>query len=242
MRIKCIICDVFARPAYAAAARSEHIVDLELLPMLAHTEPDKLRADLQSRIDRVDTALYDILVLGYGLCGNATSGLTAALPMVMPRAHDCCTLFMGSRERFQAVFGKNLSMRWCTCGYYERCIRYGYQDDYETYRTNPEYIKLLEDYGEENAEYVWQTLHPTIETNEAVYIETEGLEYNYARETYTADVVRGGKELILEPGDLRWFNRLINGPWDDTDFLTIEPGSHIEPVYDMQEVVRASGA
>jgi hypothetical protein len=238
MRLKFICCDVFNRPACAAVASSPHRVDIELLPMLAHNEPEKLRAELQERINRTDPALYDNIILGYGLCGNATAGLKTALPLVMPRVHDCCALFMGSRERFNAVFGKKLSMRWSTCGYFERC-HYAKKDEHETYRTNPEYLKLLEDYGEENAEYVWETLHPPIETLEAVYIQIEGFEYGGSREAYAAGITEAGKTLLLEDGDLGWFFRLVNGPWDTDDFLVVPAGQMVAAVYDMHEVVRA---
>lgn len=240
LRIKFICCDVFARLAYAAAAVSPHIVDLELLPMLAHMEPAKLRAELQSRIDQIESGTYDKLVLGYGLCGNATAGLKAAISMVMPRVHDCCTLFMGSREKFLQVFGENLSTRWCTCGYYERCYRDGLRDEYENYRTNPEYIKLLDEYGEENAEYVWHTLHPPVETKEAVYIKLDGFEYGDSQSGYQAQIEQMGKKVRVEAGNAEWFFRLVNGPWEVNDFLEIIPGESVMPVYDMSEVVRAS--
>ena len=33
--------------------------------------------------------------------------------------------------------------------------------------------------------------------------------------------------------------RLLDGEWDATDFLTIEPGEHTVGVYDWVEIVRA---
>ena len=44
---------------------------------------------------------YDAVVMVYGLCGRATAGITARdVPVVIPRAHDCITLFLGSRARY----------------------------------------------------------------------------------------------------------------------------------------------
>lgn len=237
-RIKFICCDVFARLACAAVAAAPHVVDLELLPMLAHTEPNKLREDLQARIDRIDAGLYDRIILGYGLCGNATASLRFHLPAVVPRAHDCCAMFMGGRDAFLRAFADNLSMRWCTCGYYERCYQQGLNDDYATYRTNPEYIKLLDDYGEDNADYVWQTLHPPLETKEAVYIRLDGYEYSGSMEGFAKQVNGIGGTVRVEAGDPGWFFRLVNGPWNPEEFLLINPGEMIEPVYDMIEVAR----
>jgi hypothetical protein len=242
MRIKFICCDVFARLAYAAAAASPHIVDLELLPMLAHTEPDKLREELRVRIAKIDAGYYDRVALGYGLCGNATVGLSFPVLAVMPRAHDCCAVFMGSCVNFLKAFSENLSMRWCTCGYYERGWLSGWLDENITYHTHPEYVKLLETYGEDNAEYVWKMMHPPLETNEAAYIALDGFEYNGTKEHFTAEIERQGNVVRAEKGDAGWFFRLVNGPWDTSEFLFINPGEAISPVYDMEEVVRTAQA
>ena len=237
-RLKLICCDVFARLAYAAIARAERVVDAEFLPMLSHTEPSKLRSMLQQRIDNTDPAVYGKLLLGYCLCGNATAGLSFPVPAVMPRAHDCCAVFMGSQSRFLAEFGDGLSTRWCTCGYYERG-RYDsfFEDGF--FNTNPEYIKLAQEYGEDNAEYVWHTLHPAPETSESVYIRIDGYEYGGTEALYRKETESAGKTLRTIQGDASWFFRLVNGPWDNEGFLLINPGKSVEAVYDMREVVRA---
>ncbi|MCL2665915.1 MAG: DUF1638 domain-containing protein [Defluviitaleaceae bacterium] len=246
MRLKFICCDVFARLAYSYAAVSDHIIDLELVPMLRHNEPSALRADLQERINRcANDRRYDKIILGYGLCGNSISGLTAPLPLVIPRMHDCCAMFMGSREKFTDVFGKNLSMRWSSCGYHERCHGMGRSDCCDgseadsNYKTSLEYLRLAEEYGEDNAEYVWQTLNPPIETHEAVYIKIDGFEYGSCEEDFKRDVENGGKGLINAKGSSDWFKRLVNGPWDAENFLTVPPGSKVHPVYDLQEVIKS---
>ena len=48
---------------------------------------------------------YDAILLGYALCGRGTEGLRAGkTQLVLPRAHDCIGLLMGSRQRYQAYF------------------------------------------------------------------------------------------------------------------------------------------
>jgi hypothetical protein len=238
-RIKFICCDVFARLACHAAAASPGIVDVAFLPMLSHTEPKKLHEDIQALIDGVDRDIYERIVLGFGLCGNATAYLTAALPLTLPRIHDCCTMYMGSRERFREVFGENLSMRWCSCGYYERCHMENYWGQDDNYRLKPEYLQLQEKYGEENADYVWEAMHPPMETSNGAYIQLDGFEQAGGLEYFSEEMERLGKGLIVTKGSTDWFFRLVNGPWDEQDFLTIQPGQWIKPVYDMEEVVRA---
>jgi len=242
MRIKLICCDVFQRPVSAFVAESPHVIDVEYVPMLAHNEPEKLREDLQARINAAAKARdYDFFLLSYGLCGNAVVGLTCPVKMIMPRIHDCCTMFMGSKEAFQAEFGGKLSMRWCTSGYYERChMENGLTGDSRRSReTYPEYQALIEQFGEDNAEYIWETMHPEIETPEAAYITTPGFEMPGHEAGYRALVEAQGKTVYVIEGSTGYLKDLINGPWDNGRFLTVNPGEKIGGVYDMDEVVRA---
>ena len=239
MRLKLICCDVFARLAYKTAAESPHLVDLELLPMLAHNEPDKLRASLQEAIDRACNSQdkYERLILAYGLCGNATAGLTSSIPLIIPRMHDCCAMFLGSQEKFLEDFSHRLSANWRTCGYMERCKGF-YMDAINQFQTNPEYLKLVEEYGEDNASYVWETLHPTIENAEGLYIEIDGYEYGSTKADYINQMQEEGCPVETIQGNAAWFIKMVNGPWDTSLFLELSPGCKIEPVYDMKEVFR----
>ena len=102
MRIKCIACDVLARPVYLAAAHSSHVVDVVFERFGLHINPKNLRQVLQAHINAADQLdCYDAVILAYGLCGQVVHGLQAgAIPLVIPRAHDCVTLFLGGRERY----------------------------------------------------------------------------------------------------------------------------------------------
>ena len=93
MKLKCIACEALARILYYNAATTPHIVDIDLFELGLHNEPADLQATLQAHIDAVDAEKYDAIVMGYGLCGKATDGITAReLKIVVPRAHDCITL------------------------------------------------------------------------------------------------------------------------------------------------------
>jgi len=213
--------------------------------MLAHNKPDILRADLQARINAAATVRgYDLFLLLFGLCGNATVGLTCHVKMVMPRIHDCCTMFMGSKDKFLQEFGDKLSMRWCTSGYYERSyIKNGLDDTpSKSHKIYAEYRALVEQYGEDNAEYIWDALHPEIETPEAAYIRISGFEMPGHQDGFRQLVEKQGKTLRLLEGDTTYLKDMINGPWDNNRFLTINPGERICPVYDMEQVVAAEPA
>ena len=71
---------------------------MEFLPKGLHDLGGKpMAAKIQEVVDRTPEGVYDAILLGYGLCGNGLDGLTARhTRLVLPRAHDCIALLMGS--------------------------------------------------------------------------------------------------------------------------------------------------
>ena len=121
MKLKCLSCEALTRLAYLCAAYSPHQVDVELFQIGLHNTPLHLRAILQGQIDTTVGQGYDAIVLAYGLCGQATAGLVARdIPLVIPRAHDCITLFLGSRARYNAQFEDQPGTYWYVQDYIER--------------------------------------------------------------------------------------------------------------------------
>ena len=246
MFLKFICCDVFARIACELVSKSPHIVDLEFVPMLAHVEPAKLKELIQDKINNSISGTqrkYDAIILGFGLCGNAVIGLSCSIPIVIPRAHDCCTIHLGSKEGFIEAFGSILSARWCSTGYFERArlLVSGFSDleQLANYKTSAEYMGYLDKYDEETADYLWETLHPKMETNESVYIKIDGFEYSNSLEMYKSDMDDAGVELKIVDGDISFLKALIDGEWEDERFLVVPPGKKITGVYDMDRVMKA---
>ena len=67
-----------------------------------HNDPDKLREVIQSEIRRAEDAGADLIMLGYGLCGNGAIGWHAEkAALVMPRFDDCVNMMLctGKRDR-----------------------------------------------------------------------------------------------------------------------------------------------
>ena len=163
MRLRCIACDVLARPVYLAAARSPHLVDVTLQHFGLHLTPKKLRLSLQSEIDSsAQAGIYDAVVLAYGLCGKATDGLRAVgIPLVLPRAHDCITLFLGSRDRYDAEFQACPGTYWYVQDFIER----GESDEIPlsigantSANADAVYADYVEKYGRDNADYLMEAI------------------------------------------------------------------------------------
>lgn len=240
-KYKLIACNVFQRELCAAIADSPNVIDPEFLELGLHENPETLRERLQERIDAASDE-YEAILLGYGLCGNGLAGIEArGFPLVLARAHDCCTILLGSRSEFMARFGDSLSASWSSAGYIERGQTYFRASDIgRTTGLGLEYEELVAQYGEENARYVWDTMHPAMAEREIRYIETPetaNLGYESAmRERAAAE----GKDFILLHGSSRLLRGLVNGGWSDDEYLVVPPGKRIEGLYDHVRVIEAS--
>jgi hypothetical protein len=232
-RYKLISCEVFLRELCAALSGSPNVVDPEFLEIGLHDDPARLRALLQERIDAAGDG-YDAVLLGYGLCGNGLAGIRAGrAPLVLPRAHDCCTVLLGSRGAFAERFGPNPSASWTSAGYAERSPH--------LLRTAEEalgidYEDLVRKYGEENARYVREALKPAVPETEVRFIELEETAGLGHAETMRARAAGEGKGFALIRGSSRLLRGLVAGGWDEAEYLVVPPLSLIVPLYDHDNI------
>jgi hypothetical protein len=246
--LKLIACDVFTREACHCVARTPHIVDPEFLPKGLHEKSDYLRQVLQAKIDQCEGAdrKYEAILLCFGLCGNSTIGLTArSIPLVIPRAHDCCTVFLGSKEKFKEHFADKPSAGFSSAGYIERggsVVRE--TSDFRKLmgldRTFEDYVRQ---YGEETAKFLWETLRPAKEIvgkdGAIIYIEVPETRHLGHAATCRAKAESEGKPYIELQGSIRLIKRLLFGKWDKKEFLVVPPGQRIAGVYDWDQVLKA---
>jgi ADP-ribose pyrophosphatase YjhB (NUDIX family) len=238
MRLKLISCEVMYREMCDAVAHAPNEVDVEFLPKGLHDlGGPPMKRQLQEAIDRVDPKQYEAVLLGYALCGNGTAGLAArALPLVIPRAHDCIALLMGSRERYQDYFEQHQGVYYASTGWIER----GQDLEQETLRVvrnktgaGHTLEDLIAHYGEENGRYLYEELHGYQKSyRQLTYIAT-GLEPDDSFERNARDTARekGWKFERLE-GDLSLFERLVAGDWNEHDFLIVPPGWRVTATFD----------
>ena len=247
MLLKLIACNVFMREACLCIAHSPHVIDVDFLELGEHVQPTRLKAALQEKIDETDRSAknYDAILLLYGLCGNAAVGLQARrIRLVIPRAHDCCTILLGSKERFQEHFQDNPSMPFSSVGYLERgsyFIRTGDGDGQIRY--GDQYAALVEQYGEDNAKYIWESMYPPSAEQvkpQVVFIDLPETASLGRLELFRQEAERNGKECVRLDGSLTLIRKLLDGDWDRDHFLLVEPGRQTAGVYDWAEIIRAT--
>ena len=225
MRLQFIACKVLQKEAYLCAARSKNTVDVVLMEQGLHLYPDKLRNEVQKSLDRtsdIQGRNYDASLLGYGLCSNGIMGLSAKIPIVVPRGHDCITLLLGSKEKYREYFDSHRGVYWYSPGWIETSTQPG-KERYE--RTLREY---KEKYGQDNAEYLMNMEQNWMkEYNWATYIDW-GFTNSQEEKEYTRRCAEylGWKYDELK-GDQGLMQRFVDGVWNENEFLIIRPGEKI---------------
>lgn len=241
MYFKLLACDVLLRELAYCIARCPHTISPAFMPKGEHVTPARLRENLQRQIDAAesDGMAYDAVLLGYGLCGNSTAGLTArSFPLVVPRAHDCTTLFLGSKTAFAEHFSANPSQGWTSVGYSERgggLIADGTTGGIAD--SDGSYQAMVELYGEENARYLWETMHPEKNYSDIIFIDVPETREPRIEARLRAEAERLGKPLRELPGSLRLIEALLAGDWASNEFLVVPPGRRVGGVYDQDEVI-----
>jgi hypothetical protein len=225
LRLKFVVCSVLRREAYYCAANSKNTVEVCLVEQGLHNEPDKLRSEL-SRILNENTDVqgntFDAIIMGYGLCSNGTVGLGSPLPGIIPRAHDCVTLLLGSKEKYREYFESRRGIYWYSCGWLESTPMPGKE---RIEATRAEYV---EKYGEDNADYLMEMEQNWMKEYEwAIFIDWPfDVCDDYAEHTKECAEFMGWKYDRVK-GDESLIRQMVDGNWPEEDFLILKPGEKI---------------
>jgi len=185
---------------------------LTVLDFGLHINPEELKLALQAEIAGTPGDM-DIL-LGYGLCSNATVGLTSDRHrLVVPRVDDCIALFLGSKAEHLRRLAEEPGTYFLTKGWVEAA-------DHPYH----EYVRLVERYGEERAQRVAKVL---LANYTRVALINTG---NYHIDEYRAFAQNMAELFELKyqelPGSNRLLGKMLNGEWDG-EFIVTEPGRDI---------------
>lgn len=249
--LKVIACDIAFREICHCAARSPNLLDLEFLTQGLHDVPQQGVGQIQARLDAVPAGRYEAVLVGYALCGNIIRGLVARdVPLVIPRAHDCITFFLGSRARYDQVAQEKTGTYFYTSGWLECLRRRGEKTEPgdALYLPTPagmidsareSYQRWVIRYGEEKARYLLQEL----EGWQSHYHTGALIDFEFTRPLQLDRQVRRvcqQRQWNYEeiPGDLGLLQRWLDGDWSNPDFLVVPPGHQVLPSYD-DDVIKA---
>jgi hypothetical protein len=244
-RYRVLCCEVLFREVCHLAAGSPHTLDVTFLPKGLHDlGHERMLQRMQAAVDETQPGRYEAIILVYGLCNNGIAGLVARhTPIVIPRAHDCITLFLGDRKRYSEVFAQNPGTYFRTTGWCERGDASGAGEETVSQRLGLflQRRELVEKYGEENADYIIETMGSGVEHYSRLVFIRMGVPIEEQFEKQALDEARGrGWEFVPLEGSMALLKRLLDGDWND-DFLVVRPGSAVAASYD-DGVIRLSPA
>ncbi len=248
MRLLLIACDVFVRELALVASRSPNTIDFRFLPKGLHNRGGAaMRAVVQQEIDAAPAGLHDAVLLGYGLCNNSLGGIHAPqhTRLVMPRAHDCIALLLGSCTRYREEFDKTPGTVWLSSGWIERTSAGDPHLTLDGPRGGGAWgmtrEQLVERFGEEEAEYLIEAERAATRHYERIaYIET-GVEPDdrFEREArQRAD--NHGWRFEKMTGSMAILQRLVDGDWREDEFLILQSGETTRLTYNESMVEAAA--
>lgn len=197
-----------------------------------------MQKKLQEAIDSVSAdAGYEAILLGYARCNDGVVGLRArALPLVIPRAHDCITLFFGSRHAFHTYFDQHPGTYYLTTGWLERNDftpasyarpAYGIRGVMERLGLSEPYEVMVERYGKENADYIVETLGGWLRAySHCLYLEMGVCDERPFIAQAHRKAQEHGWEMVRRKGDWTLLRKLFFGEWDE-DFVVVPPGGEL---------------
>ena len=196
------------------------------MPFGLHETPVELTREVQKTIDKAsDSGDYSRIILGYGICGKGTEGLKARkIPLVIPQAHDCITLFLGSNTAYKEQFNKCPGTYYFTAGWfdenpnYEQSLRIGLNVEKfgKTYKA--EDLKIIEQFLAGWQKNYSRAVFVTSAENkdDARYRQiTKGIAEKYGWKY---------EELL---GSTRLLEKLLVAQKSDEEILVVQPGSSL---------------
>ena len=242
MKLKLIACKALTRELSYLSAKSEHNIDITYMRQGYHQSPEVMRKALQKEIDDIEGGEdchtnengynpsrismhvkedFDAILIGYGICSNGTLGLhSSKYKIVIPKCHDCISLFLGSNEKYKEYFEKYNGCFWYTASWIE-------SSNMPSEKCNQRELEYYNEMGfdEETIKYLLEEYHSWEKGYKyAGYINMPIYDNEKFRQ-FTKDAAKHlGWEYVEIDGELTYLEKLLSGDWTEEDFIIIEPG------------------
>ncbi len=190
-------------------------IEAHYLEQNLHLTPESMPDVIQKKIEEVKDYASQI-ILGYGLCSNGTVGVTAPEQgLIVPRIHDCITLFLGSREAYNTAFKEKPGTYYLTPGWIkDKKDPIGYMEN--------EYTPKM---GRETAE--WGLKEELKHYTHVVLIDTKVNDIDPLRSRAIQNAQFLKKEFEEVSGKRAFFRKILFGPYEEDDFITLDAGEKV---------------
>ncbi|WKY44606.1 DUF1638 domain-containing protein [Eubacteriaceae bacterium ES2] len=240
MHLKLIGCKVIQREIASVVYKCPNVIDVTMIRQDYHQNPDILRSILQDEIVKIDNAVcrhtngirvneISAILLGYGLCSYATAGLKSQkYPIIIPRAHDCITLLMGSKEDYKEDYSRYVGTFFYSQGFLELGL---VSDDLRFEKLRAEYQKKYKD--PKRVERLLQIEEEMLKNYKyAALIDWPELTAPFCESKVKEISKKKGWAYRQINGNNSLLEDLVNGNWSEDRFLTLPPGQEMAPSFD----------
>jgi len=233
-------CSVFAREIYHAASISENIIDVRLVEQGLHdTGSEHMSNMLQIALDSCEPEKYDAVLLGYGLCNNGIVGLKTSVPMIIPRAHDCISILMGSAKKYQCCFDQCPGTFYRSSGWVER-VEHHLENPYSITAQMgiTSYEEAVEKYGKDNADFLLDAFDSELRHySKLAFIDTGVVDIAEYIDKDRAFAEKKGWDFEVIKGNTVLFEKMMKGDWNPELFLKVDPGQTFKPAVASNHII-----
>lgn len=206
MKTVILCCASLEKEVRLAMARKEISYPLHILTDNNHDVPNRLREAIQRELDGIQDA--DRVLMAFGTCGGAMVGLrTGNFQLILPRVDDCLSLLMGSMEQryaaLQGGFGIFLTESWLSSS--------------RSMENELERIRRV--YPPKRAETIIRLMYRNFDSLNVIDTGAYPVESIFPRTQALAEQLHLTHRVV--PGDSRYLETLLAGPWDVGRFICI---------------------
>ncbi|SKA66837.1 DUF1638 domain-containing protein [Desulfobaculum bizertense] len=226
-RIAVIACEVFRAELEFLIEKLRLSHDVHFLPQGLHDVPNKLREQLQLKINELENSspAPTKILLCYGYCGQGLSGISSQkTPLVLPRVHDCIPLLLGLNQEQKSQIPDSERTFWMSPGW----LRYSQLPFVENRQKR--FQEYADKFGEDSAQYLIDMEHGWLkEYSQARLIlwdQWKDSEQLYKTARFVAD--DAGLKLTTMSGSMSYVQALLMGAAQPDLFFQIPPQHTLE--------------